>query len=461
MRRILLLNPPGKKLYLRDYYCSKVSQAEYINPPIDLLLLSGRLQKTYKVDMIDAIVERLSIKDVLGKIQAKNYDVIIILVGSVSWEEDKIIINKIKNKKDTLVIASGDLLLQNSKKRMEEAAGLDAVLLDFASNDIVYFLEGKFDKIRNMLYRHNGKIIESELIREKNTFFELPVPKHDLFINKNYRHPFTRSKSFSAILTDFGCPFKCTFCIMPTLGFKYRTVNNVIEEIHYISSLGIKELFWADQTFGVTKDRNKNICQRIIDENVTINWFTFSRVDVIDFEMLELMKKAGCHTIIFGVESANEEILRKCQKGYTKRQIIQAFEWCDKLGINTVATFILGLPEETKETCLETIKFAKKIKCDFASFNVAVPRIGTKLRENAIKSGLVNNGFTVMDQSGTVVAMPTKNLSIKEIKKLKRKAVFEFYLRLSYLARRVNKIDSFFQLKTQIRNAVALLRNFF
>ena len=175
--------------------------------------------------------------------------------------------------------------------------------------------------------------------------------------------------------------------------------------------------------------------------------------------LIGAMKKAGCHTIIFGVESGSEEILRKYRKGYSVEQIVSAVNYCGEAGIETVGTFIIGLPEESHETMAATLRLLKTIKLDYASFNVAVPRMGTALREEAVALGMVDKDLAVMDQSGGEIAMPSRSLTREEILGYRRKAVFSFYFNARYLLRRLLKIRSAYDLARQLRQAIALTVN--
>jgi radical SAM superfamily enzyme YgiQ (UPF0313 family) len=302
--------------------------------------------------------------------------------------------------------------------------------------------------------------------RPKHQELNLPVPDHRLFLNKKYRYPFVRHHHFATLMTEFGCPYVCTFCIMSTLGWTIRSVENVMAELDLLNSLNIRELFFLDQTFGIQKDRARELLQNMAKSKYGFGWVCFSRPDILDDPLLTWMKAAGCHTIILGLESGSQEILDATRKDYTKEEIKQGFNLCARHGIRTVATVILGLPEETQETFDETMLFLKELNPDFASFNVAVPRMGTPIRETALQLGLIDHDFQVMDQSGSEVAMPTMILSQQQIAALKRRAIREFYFNLRYLKNGLRKLalpqkGHLNELKIELRQGYFLLRNYF
>lgn len=457
-KKVLLLNPPGERVYIRDYYCSKVSKSNYLFHPIDLLMLSGRLAERHELYVIDAIADRIDINSCYGMIKAISPDVVISLIGAVSLEEDIPFLERLKNDV-TQIIITGDIVLEDPEKWMKRHTFIDAVIMDFTSRDIIPYIEGRYETITSMVYRTVDSIRRTDYVRPKNEEFELPVPRHDLFKSDGYRFPFIRHKEFATVLTEYGCPFKCSFCIMSTLGSRYRNVENVIEEFKVLKKLGKKEIFIFDQTFGINKKRAIDLCRSMKEEEFNFGWVCYSRVDIVDEKLLREMKEAGCHTIMFGVESASEEILKKYQKGYTKAQIRDAFRLCKKYNIRTVATFVIGLPEETEETANETIEFLKEIDCDFASFNMAVPRMNTPLRQEAIREGLITPDLEIMDQTGSSIAMPTKYLTIEQVLKLKKKAIRGFYLRPSYLWKRLRGISTLYELKEQVSEGWAMFRN--
>lgn len=457
-KKVLLLNPPGDQIYIRDYYCSKVSKTNYIYEPPDLLFLSGTLYGRHKVQVLDAIAERLSFEESAKRIMQFNPDVIIFLTGSVSFSSDFEFMKRIKQACSAKLIASGDVVMENGARVMVEHPWLDAIILDFTTNDILKYLENK-GTINNMIYRkRGGKIIEGRREFPRGEYFEIPLPRHELFPNHLYRYPFTLRKKFATVLTDYGCPFNCKFCIMGTLGFKFRKVANVMQELRYLKKLGFREIYFDDQTFGANRKRTEALLNAIIKEKLDFTWSCFSRVDVVDAKLLGLMKQAGCHTIMFGVESANPEILKKYFKGISRSQIMKAFELCRKLRIKTLATFMLGFPGESKESAIETIKFAKALNPDYASFNIPVPRMGTQLRKEAIESDLISPDVMEMDQTGTYIAMHTSEMKKSELAELRQQAIREFYMRPTYLLGKIVKARNLHELKENLVDGLALIR---
>lgn len=452
--KVLLLNPPGSQPFVRDYYCSKVSKSNYLFQPIDLVMQSGILAERHQITVCDAIADSLTPEETLALVVQFGPDAIVSLVGAVCLDDDLAFLEQVSRHCGTLLV-SGDAFLDEPGRWLGLYPFIDGILLDFTSTDVLRFLDGDRQGAGSIVSREAAAVYQ----RPRGQEFAIPVPRHELFTSPNYRFPFVRQREFATVLTDFGCPYRCSFCVMASLGYRYRGAANVMEELRDLKRLGMRELFFIDQSFGARRDKALDLCEAMVRERLGFGWVCYSRVDLINRELLEAMKRAGCHTIIFGVESASSMILERYQKGYTKQDILTTFRMCRANGIRTVATFILGLPEETRQTALETIDFLNLIDCDFASFNIAVPRAGTGLRKSAIQDGLVTEDFTVMDQSGTSIAMASHHLSSAEIGELKHLALRTFYLRPSYLLRRLAGIRSWYELKEQVREGFHLLRD--
>ncbi|MEI6634276.1 MAG: radical SAM protein [Chlamydiota bacterium] len=459
---VLLLNPPGDRIYIRDYYCSKVSKAHYTYQPVDLVVLSGIIGASRPVRVIDAIVEKLSGEECIDRVLQGNEEAIVFLAGAASLRNDFGFMRRLRERTRARLIGSGDLFMESSGAILADERWLDAICLDFTSPDILAYLDAP-DAARPLAAiacRAGGAVIAPPRVRATG-HFQIPIPRHELFPNAKYTYPFVRRSPFVTVLTDYGCPHHCTFCIMSQLGYKVRGVPNVMEELDYVVSLGIREVYFSDQTFGGGRERLRALCREMLRRDLRLGWVCFLRVDLADGETLSLMKEAGCHTIIFGVESGSDRVLRESGKGITTEMVREAFSLCARQGIMTVGTFMLGLPGDDARSIRQTIAFARQLRCDYASFNVPVPRMLTPLRRWAIEKEMITSGLQEMDQSGTTALMHTRHISRRKVMQLKREAIFGFYLRPSYLLHRFLTIDSLWDLKRHVLGLFSLVKNTF
>ncbi len=457
IKKILLLNPPGSKLYQRLNYCSSISKAYYYFHPLDLLVLSGTISANYDIEVIDAIAENISPDRCLRLILDKDPDAIIFLTSALSWDEDISLINEVKSKKDILAIASGGIVEFNGIEIMKNNNSLDAIILDFTSKGIIDFLENKPSKVNNMIIRKNSEIVAGN--GHSGIYeFDIPIPRHELFPLRRYRIPYFKSHPVTLVLVSYGCPFKCTFCSLGLLRYKVRDINNIIDELKYIKKLGIKEVAMVDSCFGANREYAIKLCEILIKNNLKFGWATTARADTLDRELLNIMKRSGCHTVLLGVESGSDIMLNKIQKNFSTREVIEAFKLAKEMGIRTHAFFMIGLPGEDAKAIEKTINFARRLDCDYASFSFPFPEVGTPLREEAIKNDwFVNNKKSFFSSFHPTIR--TSEISEKELLQLMKKAIKSFYLRPSYLKRRIFSVRSLHELKSNTMEGISLFAN--
>ena len=286
--------------------------------------------------------------------------------------------------------------------------------------------------------------------------YRVPRPRHELFPTNGYQFSFAREARFATTITDYGCPYPCTFCVIGTLGFATRPIDDVLEEIDHLRAAGTTEIFFLDQTFGVKRSRALELC-RAFEERGDLSWTAFTRPDTGDDELLGAMRRAGCHTVILGVESADDAVLARTRKGYTTREVRAGISAAQRAGLRTVGTFIIGLPEDTHESLQATLDFAIELDLDFMSLNVAVPRFATSFRAEALELGLAEEGELVMDQGGEETFLPTAAMDRAQVLRLKKSMVRRFYLRPGYVWRRLKSVKSVDELRRQAREGLALL----
>lgn len=460
--RVLLLNPPGRRIYIRDYLCSKTTKSSYVYHPIDLLVLSGSLAAEHEVHVLDCIAERLSVDRAHARIADLDPDVVFSLVASVSWPEDRAFLAA-EAARGRRIVVLGDLVHEKSEERLREEPWIEAALHVFANRDACAYLAGEHERIEDMTIRDASaapRRLNRLDPRHRKGGYRVPRPRHELFPDRGYRFPFARSTRFATVLTDYGCPWPCTFCVMSTLGFQVRPVEDVLDEIDALRARGVRELFLLDQTFGALRPRALELCGELRRRG-DLSWTAFTRPDTASGELLGAMRAAGCHTLILGVETADDELLSAYRKGYETRDVRVAVERARSLGMRTVGTLILGLPEQDEASLERALEFAVELELDYLSLNLAVPRFGTPFRAQALALGLADERDLVMDQAGAEVFLPTTTLDRAALHAAKRRLVRRFYLRPGYLLRRLASVRNWAELRVQVREGVALLaRNF-
>ena len=462
LHQVILLNPPSRDIAIRDNYCSKISQASYINHPIDLLIQSGFLSEHFEIELLDAVVQKLTIRQCLDRIVAVNPYAIFALTGNATWPEDDLFFKDLRQSLPTVrLICSGDIFLESPVEVLNEVPWLDAVLTDYTSDGLLQYLLNRPDRCHDLVFRtSNGCVTDSRLPREHAGTVTFPLPRHDLFLTLPYRYPFVKSQRFATTITEFGCPFSCSFCVMGTLGCKRRPLDEVLDELRHLGQEGVRDIFFLDQSFGSDQPRNMELCHRIRSEIPGLRWLCFSRVDLVNEEILNTMKQAGCHTIIFGVESADEALLQSYRKGYTTDDVRRVLVMAKQSNIRTVATFLLGLPGETWQSAQRTIDFAAALPCTYASLNVAVPRMGTEMRRQAVRKGYVNPENLFFDQSGSEIVMNTETLGSEQLRKLKKMAVRRLYLNPRRMIRMLLSIRSLDELRIHFEEGFSLIKRF-
>ena len=286
--------------------------------------------------------------------------------------------------------------------------------------------------IKGLGWRKQGEI----LVNWDRPFFksldDLPHPHHHLLPLDKYRMPMIKGP-YTFIVTSRGCPAGCKYCIKHVSyqnSVRLRSPEKLIEEMWLLHDLGIHHIHMYSDLFTVNREQVVELCQLIIKENLEITWTCNSRVDYVDEEMLRLMGRAGCMLISWGIESANEMILKKAHKGYKKEQAFKALKWAKQAGIKNWGYFIIGLPGETEESIQETMALSKKLPLDIALFHVAAPYPGTPFFFEVVE----NNWFRPdtnweevdMDQA---TVLDYGNLSAEDLLKWQKRASREWAFR--------------------------------
>ena len=460
MKKILLLNLPWDERYLREYYCSKISKAKYYYAPVDLVYTTWWFDDvSYETVVIDAILEDYSNDVVIDKIVSLSPDYVVFLSSAASFKNDVAFFHELKGKYDnvhkTKFVWLGDIFKELKSDSFDHYPLLDAVCLNFASQSVLTYVEhADGSEIENIIYKHGDTIVEWNL-KFDVWFWEVPQPKWELFNLSKYSHPFAIRWKNQVMLTDFWCPYMCTFCAMSNLKYIERPIEQICEEIDKLHSLWVRDIFFLDNTFGIKRERIKKICDFL--QTKGMSWSCFSRVDLIDEELIKYMKNTWCYAIVFWIESSNEDILKQYKKNTKTSQMLDAIRLCKKNGVRAGGTFIIWLPGETKESILQTIDFSLRLWLDYASFNIATPRIWAHFREDMIKQWLVDpKELNLESAKQRTNAWKNNTLTHKELMHIQKMANRKFYLRFAYLFSKLRGLRSWYEFYNSMMEAYYL-----
>ena len=281
---VLLLNPPGDKLYIRDYYCSFSSKADYYWPPQDLIYLSGILDDRFDVHVLDAIASKISPEACFREILRLNPAAVVWTTGTATFRSDAALLDRCKAARPELrSVASAGILKFVGREILDVAARNRRPLLDFGESDLIPYLEGAPGPWKSLLARVDGRIVGSDAPVART--FEVPIPRHDLFDFKKYRLPIAKRFPFTVVVASLGCPYRCGFCTAGAFGYRIRPVENVIEELRLLARLGVqRNPVPGPDVHGRYTRRVSALCRRMIEERFDFTWSANAHLDTLDEE---------------------------------------------------------------------------------------------------------------------------------------------------------------------------------
>ncbi|OGS35407.1 MAG: hypothetical protein A2474_04130 [Elusimicrobia bacterium RIFOXYC2_FULL_34_12] len=458
--KILLINPP---------WMTKGGIWENIAscmPPFGLAGLAAYLEeKKIEVEILDSNATGLNynnIKEILGSKAVPDY---IGITASTPMIYSAIDVSKIaKSVFPSAKTVLGGVHPSVMTDEVLKEESIDFVIRGEGEETLNELISGKeIAKISGLSYKIGNKIIHNQsrpVVQDMDT---LPIPAYHLLPIKKYFPAKGSYKRLPAMgmMTSRGCPGRCTFCMGNYLGDKIRvrSAEKIFEEILLLhNKYGIKEISFYDDTFTTRKENVKKLCEKIISEKLDISWSCFARVDFVDEDLLKIMKLAGCHQIMYGVESGDEEILKNIHKKISFEKVEKIVKITKKLGIEVRAAFMFGNPGETIETMQKTIDYAIKLKPDVVIFNITTPYPGTEMFKWAKEKGiLITENWNEYDLSKPIMDLPT--VKPEDVIKYYNKAYKDFYIRPGYLLNRVLKIRNLSDVIDGVSALLGIARN--
>lgn len=317
------------------------------------------------------------------------------------------------------------------------------------------------DDVKGLIYRKGGRIIYREKRPLISNLDELPFPAWELVNIKGYRLPIT-NRPFLLALTGRGCPYSCLFCAAGAFYGKksrLRSPERIASEIKHVKDkFNISDfLFWSENSI-VERSQIYNLSKKIIDSRLKVRWVCNGRVDMVDEELLRVMKESGCWMIGYGIEAGTQRVLDAMNKKVKLEAIERAVRLTKKAGIEVTGHVIVGYPGETKEDILSTIKFLKRLDLDYIQVYCSVPFPGSPLYLEAMEKGYITDqNWFHFEQNYSV--MDTPCLKKEEVMQLREKIVKSFYLNPLKVLKTLAKIRSPREILFFARFALQYFRN--
>ena len=440
-------------------------------PPFGIALLSAIWDKQgHTSQIIDADALQLSITEIIAKINP-NTDFVGISATTVGISTALAIARKIRESFPNIKIIMGGIHPTVFHKELIRDKHCDFVVRNEGEIPITELAKGTpFNLIPNLTWQNSDNAVvvnpDCKIYVDLN---ELPFPAYDKLPIHLYHSALgaARQQPSIGMITSRGCPGRCKFCFSAMFGSKTRFMSpaKIIQHIEYLQkSYGIREVSFYDDTFTASQKNVSELCQLILAKKIKLSWSCFVRIDSVAPDLLLLMKKAGCHQIMYGFETTDENILNNINKQINLEQFQNALTWTKVAKIDIRGAFMLGNPGETESSMDKTIKYAKNAGIQLAVFNITTPYPGTAMyHEFSQKNLLLHQNWDLYNGAQPILKLDT--VSDEIIKKYYYKSYRDFYLRPGFILRHILAIRTFSELLTHIkaglRITVFLFRNIF
>lgn len=386
----------------------------FTEPTSAVPILTSLLKEKFDLQVIDANGRNLSEQQTFIEIQNSQAELILITALSVEWHNCYHKVAELAKQALNCKTMMGGVYPTVSGDHVLKDHNIDYIMLGYA--------EGRINKVCRMIldsdikleqepgigYKKNGKIIINpihtyigdvkEMVKPDYSFVDL-----NLYISEE-KSDNALTKREASIITSYGCPYNCVFCATRTISGRkvaFRPVEDILDEIEYlIQTYHIDSIRFLDDNILADKERAKTLFQEMLNRNYNIKFQLMNTAAwLLDEEILDIMKAAGCYALTISIESGNSRVLKEIMHKPLRKEIVPpVIKLCKERNIYVSANIVIGLPGETWNEILETIQFAEMCNPDFLQINIATVFPKTDLYKIAVEQKCLPADFSFYDE---------------------------------------------------------------
>lgn len=448
--KIAMLNPPFFDKYSRSSRSPAVTKSGTIYFPLWLSYATGVLETFgHEIKLIDAPAKCYTQEETLRLLDDFAPELIVMDTSTGSINSDMTFAGLIRDKIPSAKIC---MVGTHASACVEEIIRPDSLIdfiargeYDYTLPEIADVIEGKKDveTVKGIAYLSADGVVNNEEREFIHDLDALPFVSEVYFKHLDIHDYFYAHVGYPtvSIFSSRGCPSKCFYCMYSQVMFgkryRKRSAKNLYEECAYIEKTfpEIKEILIDDDNFSVDQENVQEFCRLMIESKCRLKWVVQCRV-TLSYETMLIMKKAGCKLVVVGFESGSQKVLDGMKKGITLEQSLRFNEDAKKAGIRVHGCFMVGNPNETKETMEETLAFSKKLKLDTVQFFPLIVYPGTEAyiwakQNNFIAAQDYDEWLTTDGMHNCVISTP--EVSREELVRFCDYARKKFYLRPKYI----------------------------
>ena len=438
--KVLFLYPlwTGETKGISKYF-AKTSGGTYI--PYNLALLAAITEKAgHEAKIIDGELEKISLEEIVNRSVDYNPDVVV-LTGMTPFYNIAVecaALLKEKKLNASICVGGPHTTIMEEKAFNKE---FDFGFVGDGEESWVKFLKAKenkinFSEVPGLMYRENGVVKKVKRAHATKDLDAYPMAAYHLLKMGDYKIGTLKGRlPFTSIMTFRGCPWKCIFCAsdaLDTTRILKRSIKSVVDEMqHIVEKYNVRHFMVLDDVLTLVRKRTVEFCNEIINRKLNITFEGSTRANLLDDELVALMKKAGLSRLSFGLETVDEDMRKTMNKKVPLEAYTQSNVLLNKYNVEALNSIMIGLPGETEENVWKTLNFLSKSKeVKQANFAIATPYPGTKFHEMAEKGEggmkLLSNNFTEYKRYGQAVTK-VNNLGPDDLVRLQNEGFVSIY----------------------------------